>query len=136
MFLRLLETSAFGDVSLKTLRVLIHRRIVPRMSRPRAWRIPTALLTSIVASCNSLASNRVWAAVLATTQVLRFVACTRTPSASKRDVPANCSRLQPDPVHLYAHLCYAIHTSTCLPDGIHQQVRHLSLLRRSRRLLS
>ena len=56
-------------------------------------------------------------------------------SAFKINVPVNCSRLQSIQFILHAHR-HTIHTRTSLPDYIHQQIRYLSRLRHSRRLLT
>ena len=83
----------FSDVSLKTLLVLTHRRIF----RTCHARVLGGFQQSSSPHCcvlQQFASNRAWAAVLATTAVLRAVAWNQTSSASKREDPANRSRLQ------------------------------------------
>ena len=126
---RLLETSALSDVSLKTLLVSF---IVVSSTHVTFTRLadsdsPPDL---IIASCNSSRPIECGRPSWQPPALLRFVACTRTPSASKRDVPSNCSRLQSIQFIFHAHRCYTTHTRTSPPDSIHQQVLQLSLLRR------
>ena len=76
-----------------------------------------------------------WAAVLATTALLRFVACTRIPFRPSRQM-YRPTALDFSRSSSSFRLIAIPYIQERLPDYIHQQLRHLSRLRHSRRLLT
>ena len=135
----LLETSIFSGVSLKTLHVLIHRRIF----RPSHLQLlggsavlPTSSLHPamacvsstdlIVASCNGSRAVECGRPSWATTALLRLSHALEHTSASKNDVPAKCIRLQALRCILHAHRDCTRRTRTFRSDILHLKQMPLS----------
>ena len=119
----------FRDCSLKTLLVLTHRRIF----RTCHARVLGGFQQSSSPYCcvlQQFPSNRAWAAVLATTAVLRAshgIRHLQRPRERFRPTALDFSRSPVHPPCTWLYNTYGNVTPWC----IRQQVRHLSLLRRS-----